>query len=543
MDGVGRRGATDDGAVADMTDSDPSQPENRDAAEAAKTESTSQNIRSIAKGSGFLAAGDLFNYVSRAVAAFVLARALEAHDYGIYNIAVSMAFVFSGIADFGLNAAMERFIPVFRKKDDHGGVRGTLQLGVGVTALGALGFGLTLLVLSPLLADRVFDEPELETLFRLFALIVPIMALTDIIGAIARGYKRMDYYAFSYDFIQPLVRVALVVLFAFIGLNPLIASLIFGVSYLAALIVLVRLVRRERRNSTPVEPARRDTRDVTFFALPFWFTSLMTKVRRNIQSLLLGAFDTATSVGVFSLAGSANLVGRISNLAISTSMRPVLAELFDSGDHREMDRLYKTTTRWTLTLNLPIFVVMVVFAEPILALFGESYVTGATALVILAGSELANAITGTCGAVVDMSGRGKMKVANKAVMIALLIGGNLLLIPPFGVIGAAIAVLFANLTINVIRIVEVRWFARMQPYDLRILKPLAAAAMAFGAGYALLGWIGTDISVGLLVVGCLAIGITYLLGLILLGLPDEERSILRQLLSRMRRRRKGEMEK
>ncbi len=141
-----------------------------------------------------------------------------------------------------------------------------------------------------------------------------------------------------------------------------------------------------------------------------------------------------------------------------------------------------------------------------------------------------------------MSGRGKMKVANKAVMIALLIGGNLLLIPPFGVIGAAVAVLVANLTINVIRIVEVRWFARMQPYDLGILKPLVAAAVASGAGFAMLGWMGTDISVGMLVVGSLAIGITYLLTLTLLGLPEAERSILRQLRSRIRRRRKGEIE-
>lgn len=524
-----------------MTDAESSSSSDRGAkAERADTESTTYNIRAIAHGSGFLAAGDLFNYLSRAIAAFVLARELGAHDYGIYNIAVSMAFVFSGIADFGLNAAMERFIPVFRKREDHGGVRGTLQLGVGITALGALGFGLAMLMLSPLLADRVFDEPELETLFRLFALIVPIMALTDIIGAITRGYKRMDYYAFTYDFIQPLVRVVLVVAFAFIGLNPVIASIIFGISYFAALIVLVRLARKERLTSTPKEPPRRDTKNVTFFALPFWFTSLMTKVRRNIQSLLLGTFDSATSVGVFSLAGSANLIGRISNLAISTSMRPVLAELFDSGDRDGMDRIYKTTTRWTLTLNLPIFVVMVVFAEPILALFGESYVIGVTALMILAGSELANAITGTCGAVVDMSGKGTMKVANKAVMITLLIGGNLLLIPPFGVIGAAIAVLAANVTINVIRVVEVRWFARIQPYDLRILKPLGAGVVAFGAATASVELMATDISAGPLALGCLSTGLAYLLALILLGLPDEERSILRQVRSRFSRRGRGD---
>lgn len=497
-----------------------------------------RNLTSIARGSGFLAAGDLFNYVSRTVAAFVLARAMGAEDYGIYNIAVSMAFVFSGIADFGLTSAMERFIPVFRKRDDPSGVRGTLQLGVGITLLGALGFGVAMLALSPVMATRLFDEPELEGLFRLFALIVPVLALTNILSAIARGYKRMDHSAFAYDFVQPLVRMVLVVVFAFVALDPVVASLIFGVSYLAALLVLVRLVRRESRNSTAPAAPRRDTRDVTLFALPFWFTSLMTKIRRNIQALLLGAFDTATSVGVFSLASSANLIGRVSNLAISTSMRPVLAELFEADDRAEMDRIYKATTRWTLTLNLPTFVIMVVFAEPILALFGDSFVVGATALVILAASELANAITGTCGAIVDMSGRGRMKVANKAVMIALLVGGNLVLIPPLGVNGAAYAVLGANLVINLIRLVEVRWFARMQPYDLRILRPLAAGLVAAVAARGLLqAGGGGDMSLVGLALGALATGLIYLAALVLLGLPEDERLIVRRLVARLRRRR------
>lgn len=535
---MSRRGKSEDGVVAGVTNNESPSDESGSSA----TDSTTLRIASIARGSGFLAAGDLFNYASRAVAAFILARELGAHEYGVYNIAVSTAFVFSGIADFGLNAAMERFIPVFHKREDHGGVRGTLQLGIRITALGALGFGMTMLLLAPVMADRIFDEPQLETLFRLFALIVPVLALTDIVGAIARGYKRMDYYAFAYDFVQPLVRVVLVVIFAFVALNPVIASIIFGVSYLAALIVLIRLVNKERNVSTPHADPRRETKEVTFFALPFWFTSMMTKVRRNIQSLLLGGFESATSAGVFALVGSANMVGRISNLAISSSMRPVLAELFDSGSRQEMDRIYKTTTRWTLTLNLPTFVVMVVFAEPILALFGESYVVGASALVILAFSELANALTGTCGAIVDMSGRGKMKVANKAVMIALLIGTNLLLIPPFGVVGAAIAILVANITINVIRIIEVRWFAKIQPYELQILKPVVAGVVAFFAAEGLLAAVDTDMSVGMLVLNSVGVGVIYLMALMLLRLPEEERWILRRLLSRIRHWRKGDVE-
>ncbi|MGA7271080.1 MAG: polysaccharide biosynthesis C-terminal domain-containing protein, partial [Acidimicrobiia bacterium] len=178
--------------------------------------------------------------------------------------------------------------------------------------------------------------------------------------------------------------------------------------------------------------------------------------------------------------------------------------------------------------------VMVIYPEPILALFGKSFVAGAAALVVLAGSELANAITGTCGSVVDMSGKGVMKVVNKVVLIGLLIGGNLLLIPPFGVMGAAWAVLGGTVAINLIRVVEVWWFARIQPYDLRILKPMLAAGIAFGVGRFLDTWLPASQGLGYLVLGAAIVGITFLAALVLFGLPADERAVVGGLVRRVR---------
>lgn len=493
-----------------------------------------RNILSIARGSGFLAAGDLFNYASRTISALVLAKALGATEYGLYNLAVSSAFVFSGIADFGLQAAMERFIAVFSKRKDHAGVRGAIQTGIFVTSVGAIGMALVMMLLAPTLAERLFDEPELTVLLRVFAVIVPILALSNILAAVARGYKRMDHSAFAYDFIQPLIRVVLILAFALLGLNALVASIILGVSYSAAVIALIYLTRNEIADRTDRVEPRRDVKDLSVFAFPFWLSSLMTKVRRNLQALLLGAFNTAASVGIFSLVSSANLIGRISNLAISTSMRPVIAELFDSGDSEEMSRLYKTTTRWTLTLNLPIFIVLIAYPEPILALFGESFISGAAALTILAAAEFVNAITGTCGSIVDMSGRGILKVVNKAVLIGLLVGGNVLLIPPYGVIGAAFAVLIGTVVINVMRVSEVRWFAGIQPWDWRTLRPLSAGIVAFGASRVTDIWVPSAGGFGALVTNLLIVTIVYVATLLLLGLPDDDRAVLQTTLNRAR---------
>lgn len=489
----------------------------------------------VAKGGSFLAAGRAFDYVSRAITALVLARVLGAEQYGLYNIGVSVAFVFSGVADLGLASSMERFLAVQRRKGEAESVRGTIQVGMTVTTVSSVLIAIGVALFAEQIAENVFDNTQLTVLFQIVALTIPILALTNVLSAVSRGFKRMDHSAFAYDFIQPLVRLLLILALALFGLDALTATIIFGASYVAALGVLVYLVPSQLEAKSERQPAVRETGALMRFGFPFWFTSILTKLKSNIQELLLGVFNTVTNVGVFSLVGSANLIGRIATLSIATSSRPVIAELFEDEDLAGIGAVYKTTTRWTLTLNLPIFLVMIAFPEAVLRIFGDSFVVGASALVILASAELINAATGTCGAIIDMSGRGLMKVINKGIMVALLIGANLALIPPLGLQGAALAVLVGAVAINLIRVSEVWWFARIQPYGLLTLKPLAAAAVAFGAGLLVNTTIPAVDGFGNLVVNAAAVLAAYIAALVALGLPDEEKLVMRSAVRRVRR--------
>src|SRR5690606_32249193 len=158
--------------------------------------------------------------------------------------------------------------------------------------------------------------------------------------------------------------------------------------------------------------------------------------------------------------------------AIIVSVKPVLAGLSDQGDHEGLTRVYTSATRWTLSLNLPFFLISVLYAEPLLAVFGESFTSGATALILLATGELVVAGTGVCGSVIDMTGHTRLKLANTVLWIALLLAGNMLLIPRWGLMGAATASLIATATINIVRLVEVWFTERLLPYRDGYWKPL-----------------------------------------------------------------------
>lgn len=505
-----------------------------------------ENVLVAAKGSGFLAGGSLFEFATRFVIALLLARMLGAGDYGLYVIAISVATVFSGIAALGLDDAMVRYIAILSGRRDRPGVWGTIQVGVGVAgSLGVL-VGGALFVLAAPIAEGLFDEPDLTPLLRIFAVVVPFLTISNVLAGTAKGFHRMDYTALAENVVMSLVRLVLLVAVAVAmqGMNVYAASVVFGISDVAATITFVVLLNRQFPVIGATRPiADRHPRELFSFSLPLWLSGLLRQFRRNIQTLLLGTSRSSASVGVFAIVDKVNLVGHVALLSLFMAVKPTLARLHDRGDHAGLSHLYVTATRWALTLTLPFFLVSVLYPEAILVVFGDSFTAGATALVVMAFAEIVNAGTGICGPVIDMTGHTRVKLFNSVVLTVLLIGCNALFIPPWGVLGSALAFLVGTTVFNVLCVAQAWYLERLWPFDRTFWKPVVAGTAAYAAGFLLLraSPVGTDTVAGM-VQGSVVCALYF--GLVLaFRLPSEERLVLertaRKVLSVAARRRRG----
>jgi O-antigen/teichoic acid export membrane protein len=466
-----------------------------------------------------LAAGSFVEFATRFGIAFLLARSLGAGDYGLYVLAISAAALFSGISLLGLDDAMVRYVAILAGRRDTPGVRGTIQIGLGAaTAMGVVVGGLLYLGAEPI-ATGLFDEPRLARLLQLVAVAVPFLSISNVLAGTARGFQRMDVAAVGENVVQSVVRLGLlVVVFLVSGLDTAAAVVIFGISDVAATITMITLLNRHFPLNPLAQPVRRDAKGVFRFALPLWFSGMLRQFRRNIEALLLGATGPAAKVGVFAVVNKVNLVGHVWLLSIVVAVKPTMAQLHDRGDRAELARVYTATTRWSLSLALPCVITMVLYREPILAAFGTSFPAGSTALVILAVAELANAGTGTCGPMIDMTGHTRLKVGNSVLWTGLLIGSGVVLIPRWGVVGAATASLIAIATVNVLTVAEVWALEHLVPFDRSFWKPLVAGAGACATGLALgrLMPFGTDLLPAVLqgvVVVAVFVGLICLFGL------------------------------
>jgi O-antigen/teichoic acid export membrane protein len=216
---------------------------------------------------------------------------------------------------------------------------------------------------------------------------------------------------------------------------------------------------------------------------------------------------------------------------------PFVADLHARGETEKLDSLFKSITRWTVAGTVPLLLLMLIAPAAILRLFGGSdFTSGTTALRILVIGQAINVSVGAAGFVLIMAGRTGWDLTVYGLSALLDIVLSLILVPKFGINGAAASQAITIGLSNWLRLALVKKYVRIFPWDkpyARLALPAAACAIAMFAAQAVLPgkkWLLELIGIGL------AGAIVYLPVLLRFGLTEGERVALRNSVAKVRGR-------
>lgn len=494
------------------------------------------NYVSAAKGSSILFFGRLFDFASRFIFGVLVARSLGAEGLGLYMLGVTTVVAIATFARLGLSEGMVHFLPEALDRRDDDRVWGILQIGLAVPALIGLALGLLVFGLAGFLAEELFNEPDMAPVLRLISIAIPMMAVGRALMAATRGFKVMRYEVLAGDIIFSVSRLALTMLLLALGwgLNGALMAYIIGwvITVVAVFFFLNRLFPLRR----PINTARRDSRRLLSFSLPISVSQVVMQLRGTFEILMLGIFGTAAAVGIYSAAGRIMVIGGFFLAAVEMVAKPIISELYHREDQIQLGKLYKTLTRWSLAFVLPYVATVVIFAAPILAIFGEEFEEGAIVILIISVGTLVNALTGICGSVVVMTGHSKLELFNSILAVLTSVTLSAVLIPQFGMIGAAVAVAASLTLINIMRLVEVYWLHRLWPYGWTLAKPVLAVAVAVLVGYMMNKLLPAEQNFFFLILDIALLWLAYFAAIMLLGLSEEDRLVLGHVKGRLNQR-------
>jgi O-antigen/teichoic acid export membrane protein len=185
-------------------------------------------------------------------------------------------------------------------------------------------------------------------------------------------------------------------------------------------------------------------------SLPLFLVASMDLVMGWTDILVLGIWSTPTEVAIYGISQRISALTSFVLVAISSVVAPQFAALYAQGKHAALARLAQHSAFWALAVTAPVILVLLVFPELILGIFGASFEKGALPLRILAVGQLINVATGLVGALLIMTGHQKYIRNNIMVCAMLNLAGNLILVPRYGAVGAAASTAFSLGFMNVI---------------------------------------------------------------------------------------------
>jgi O-antigen/teichoic acid export membrane protein len=281
--------------------------------------------------------------------------------------------------------------------------------------------------------------------------------------------------------------------------------------------------------------ARVEPEVVTFSAAAFGMAGLEFVLAQG-DKVLLGHYLDAGQVGIYAIAMALVGVVPVALQSVNQIFSPTISELHATGNHSMLQRLYSTLTKWVLMFTVPLALTMIVFARPLMQMFGPSFVPGATVLVVGAVGQLLNCAVGSVGYLLLMSGNQFELVKIQALNAALLILLGIVLVPRMGATGAALATAITVITTNLWLLKAVRRKLRLLPYNSSYSKLVLPTLLSAGVLLALEhGFFGPRSNWTAAPVAIVAAYASFLGMIWILGLDSYDREIAQTLWANVRR--------
>jgi len=440
--------------------------------------------RQLAKGGLTGIAGYIFLKPLNIFTSILIARFLGTEGFGLYNLGLSINVLMNVFTNFGLTQGIVKFSVKNQTEHDIPKIKGVIFSSL----LFSLSLCVVIVIIQIIFAKEIsnwfFQNDSLADVLIIFALSVPFNTLYALPAAFAQSFKKIKYQSLVVNILRPLSFLLLVlVVIAFnYDLNFVLYANLFSTIITAALsIYLIKNYFPEFFNSKI--KAIKELRPLVSFSYKTMFTGFISILMIKVDRLMIGYFSTSSDVGVYSAA--ANLAINVTFFLTPFAMifLPISAELFHKNNFPELNKAFKNVTRWLLTFTLPIFFIFTSYSSELLQLFGKDYSLGGIVLILISFAELINVSTGPVGILLKMSGHQTVDLTISVLVLVINSVLNLIMIPIYGMVGAALATGIAIIVTHGLRLSMVWKHLKIFPYDLGILKTVLSFVVVVGCFY------------------------------------------------------------
>ncbi|UTF53543.1 flippase [Natronosalvus rutilus] len=420
-------------------------------------------LSTLAKQGSITFVGNVLNGVLAFAIVMLMTRFVSPSVYGLWVLATSVILFMQVFANLGLPLAIDYFVPQYLEADEPGKAKGVI---VQVTATVLVTSSLVALALA-MTADTFgvfFREPSLEVALLLLAVTIPMLAMYNVLLKSFYSIKKLQYRVVMRDIVRPVVRfvVTAVLLLAGFGLLGLAGGYVVGLFVCIVVGALLFTYRAWEIMSATFEPVAPGP--MIRYSVPLAMTSVVFVLMGHVDYFILGYFLDSGEVGIYRVGymlGSGLMI--IFN-SLSPVFKPLIAETRD--DTALVQERFRVAARWIAGITLPFAIIISLGAEAFLSvMYTPQYGEASAVVALLAMTFLFNVtFGGPDGTLLQGMGYSRIVFANTLALFGTNLVVSFLLVPIYGINGAAIGSASALVVVGLLTLGELHVVDGIHPF-------------------------------------------------------------------------------
>ncbi|MDA0524408.1 flippase [Methanococcoides alaskense] len=467
-------------------------------------------LRKIAKNTTAMIVGNIFVKILALIISISLARYLGVESFGKYTFVITYLMFFSFISGFGVDQVVIRDIS--RNSSVTSKMMNNALFIRSITSFIAI-------ALSVIFINLLDYPTDTKLYITIASTILLFQGLSYLFESLFQSNLKMEYSSIAM-IVSKSIFVLLVV--ALIYKNGSLMQLILLFVFSESIRTVISAIYSRKFTKFNFQIDTHTFKYLVKEALPFVLGSAFYIIYYRIDILMLSILEGDSAVGLYSAAYKLTDPLLFLPGALASTLMPVMSKQY-IGERKNLKKTYRMGSKYIVMLMLPTTVGLYVISEKlILLLYTVEFSNSIFALQILAGTIIANSINSIQTSALAATNKQKLNLIAVAICCVINVILNIVLIPKYSYVGAALATLISVILLFSIGYYFIYKHLSMQSLNKETIKPIAASGIMGLALFVLL-----ELNLILLIV----IGVLiYTIALILLkGFTKEDLTMVRKL--------------
>ena len=386
--------------------------------------------------------------------------------FGLIQILVAYAIVVSTITTFGIPKTFVRFFPAIKEK-------GQLYFLSLITPL--VGFALAS-ISYVLFKEEIFvllnASDLLKENFFYIVLLVFFIGFYDVLTSISRSFLDASTPIFINEVFLKFYSMSMLLLhwFGLIDFSTFLKVYLFG--YVFKFMILFFIQWKNNHLDFEYSVQKLNLKEIISFGLFVLVGGASIMIVTRLDMMMIGSLLDLEQVAFYTVAFFIGNAIKVPGKSIATISTPLLAKAWENQNMKEIQILYAKSSINQLIIGGVFFLCVWININDIFSLLPLKFQGGKWVVFYIGLSQLFNIASGVNGAIIVNSRYYKYDLYTNILLVGITIASNLILIPKYGIDGAAMATAISVLIFNLIRLVLIKVKMNMHPFSLNSLKTI-----------------------------------------------------------------------